>query len=131
MRDPVSLKKRLLSSLWLLLFVGVLLPFWHYHGEFKNAIVADSEREAVRHMDHLCRLLAGKSFQSIDELRDWLSQTADQLETRLTYIGLDGNVLADSILSPEQIQNFENLSARPSSCRQYPGIPASSYGPAR
>ncbi|MFZ2448000.1 MAG: ATP-binding protein [Syntrophobacteraceae bacterium] len=114
MRNPISLKTRLLVSIWLILIIGVLLPFYFFHRDFTREIIAESRRDAIQQMDHIHWLLSSeKSFRSTEELRDWLAKVGKQLNARITYIGRDGGAIADSQLSAEEVAKFENLSGRP------------------
>lgn len=113
MRDAISLKKRLLLSIWLVLSVGILLPFWFYHRDFNREIIAASKQQASQQLDHLCWLIEDRSFQSIEELHHWLSQAGKQLNSRLTYVSIDGRALADSQIDRAELDRFENLAHRP------------------
>ncbi|MGA2400094.1 MAG: ATP-binding protein [Syntrophobacteraceae bacterium] len=113
MHNSTSLKRRLLFSLWLLLVLGVLLPFWFYHRNFNREIIAESKQNAIHQLNHLCWLMENeKTFQNLEQIQNWLSLVAKQLDARLTFIGLDGRPLADSQLFPAAI-GTENLSTRP------------------
>lgn len=114
MHDAISLKKRLLISLWLLLLLGILLPFWFYHRDFKNEILAEAKQETVQRMEHIAWLVTdGKSFESMPAFNEWINQVGRQLSLRITYASAAGRVLVDSELTPEEAQKFENLAGRP------------------
>ncbi len=113
MRNFITFRIRLLVGLWLILALGMLLPFWLYQRNFSNEIISDAKAAAIRQMDHLYWVLSEKTFRNTDELQTWLSQAGQQLNLRISFIDLDGRALADSKLLPAQISGFENLSGRP------------------
>ncbi|MHC1726052.1 MAG: ATP-binding protein [Syntrophobacteraceae bacterium] len=89
------------------------MPFWFYHKGFNREIITASRQQATQQLDHISWLIEDKSFQSVEELHQWLSVVGRQLNSRLTYIGTDGRALADSHFTMDEVNKFESLAHRP------------------
>ena len=109
----ISLRLRLLLAFALILLLALALPAYHLHQNLGQTIEREAKDEALRSLHTVEWLLTGPVAAQEGEMGAALRDLASRLEIRITYIALDGTVLADSGMAQGQVSRMENHSARP------------------
>ena len=109
----ISLRLRLLLAFALILLLALALPAYHLHQNLGQTIEREAKDEALRSLHTVEWLLTGPVAAQEGEMGAALRDLASRLEIRITYIALDGTVLADSGMARGQVSRMENHSARP------------------
>ena len=109
----ISLRLRLLLAFALTLLLALALPAYHLHQNLGQTIEREAKDEALRSLHTVEWLLTSPVAAQDAEMGAALRDLASRLEIRITYIALDGTVLADSGMARGQVARMENHSARP------------------
>lgn len=100
-------------------FIAVILaamvpPAWYARHIFTSEIQESAKTESLRRLELLSMLMAQKgSFQGVEEFRDWINTLGERIDTRITYIDMNGIVLADSQVPDERINLLDSHANRP------------------
>lgn len=112
MGQSFSFRARLLYSFWAILILALLLPSWYYYRLLTAEVIVAARNNAILQLNHFHWILSQeKDFTSPDEFQKWLSQSAAQLNVRLTYVAEGGRVIADSAVS--DLSTLDNHATRP------------------
>ncbi len=106
--NSLSIKKRLIIAFSLIVILSLLLPFLSYRSIFQETRVKEARKDAVRQFENVKFILKReKGINGTKELNELLQSIGDQLAVRISYIGVHGQILADSLkgLSRDQFSN--------------------------
>jgi two-component system, OmpR family, phosphate regulon sensor histidine kinase PhoR len=114
MHGNVSLRTLLLLSVWGLLAVSLILPLSYAYIRLQETIDDELKHDLMRPLNLVAALMTEQvAFQNTEQLQNWIVEIARPLELRITYVANSGQVLADSQIPLDQIQDREDFSARP------------------
>jgi two-component system phosphate regulon sensor histidine kinase PhoR len=114
MRDTLSFRARLMAAFIVVILMALLPPAWYARHIFTTEVQESAKTDARRELGLVVMLLEAKgSFTSTEDLRVWVNDLGDKLGVRLTYIGHDGEVLADSHIPDPMIADMEDHAGRP------------------
>ncbi|ABK16404.1 HAMP domain-containing sensor histidine kinase [Syntrophobacter fumaroxidans] len=111
-QSSLSIRARLLLSMWALLALVLILPSWLYYRSLTGEVIENAKQTAIRQLNHYHRMLSQeKQFQDLNEFQKWVVQAAADLNLRLTYVADGGKVIADSLVS--DLNSLDNHATRP------------------
>ena len=120
MLKNLSFRSRLLLCFWGLIFLALLLPSLYYRQTLSQDIEADTHTNAIRQLNLVYWLLYEEQpFQSGASLQEWCKALGDHLGARITYVGRDGTVIADSRVSSSRVPTMDNHANRPEIIQAY------------
>src|SRR6056297_2692484 len=94
----MSLKIRLLITFSLIVVLSLLLPFLSYRDIFQKTLVKEARTDAMRQFENVKFILSReKGINSIKNLTEFLQSIGQQLDLRISYIGVQGEILSDSL----------------------------------
>ena len=94
----MSLKIRLLITFSLIVVLSLLLPFLSYRDIFQKTLVKEARTDAMRQFENVKFILSReKGINSIKNLTELLQSIGQQLDLRISYIGVQGEILSDSL----------------------------------
>ena len=114
MKGNISFKMLLLLALWGLLTFAVVLPSWYAYTSLDSTIEAEARRQLIQQLHLISSLMMQREeFQGVEQLQRWLIEISLPIELRLTYVAMNGHVLADSEILFDRIKDLEDFSGRP------------------
>jgi two-component system phosphate regulon sensor histidine kinase PhoR len=112
-KTTISLRLRLLLAFALILLLALAVPAYHLHQNLGQTIEREAKDEALRSLRTVEWLLSGTMASRDGDMGEALRDLASRMEIRITFIALDGTVLADSGMAQAQVPRMENHAARP------------------
>ena len=109
----LSFLSRLLWAFILILTLAMIGPYVYFKNVLSHEVLSEAVNEAGVLLDYVSREYRQSDIDSPSGLQEWLKHTGQGLEVRLTYIAEGGEVLADSSLPFEAVQEMENHADRP------------------
>ena len=112
MTTPIlSLRLRLLLAFGFILLLTLAVPAYNLHQNLGQTIEREAKEGALRNLQTVEWMLASVPSQS--ELDSFLRELSMRMEVRITFIAMDGTVLADSGVTERRLGQLENHAARP------------------
>ena len=112
MTTPIlSLRLRLLLAFGFILLLTLAVPAYHLHQNLGQTIEREAKEGALRNLQTVEWVLASVPARS--ELDGFLRELSARMEVRISFIDMDGTVLADSGVTERRIGQLENHAARP------------------
>jgi two-component system, OmpR family, phosphate regulon sensor histidine kinase PhoR len=113
MRVDVSFKKLLIPSLWVMLVLTLVIPSWYAYTRLHDSMDAEVKEHLIQQLELVHSMAQREPFQDAAQLQKWLLEIAAPTGLRLTYVADNGQVLADSEIPFERIEDLEDYSGRP------------------
>lgn len=108
-----SLRIQLVLGTWLLLVVGLLPPFFYFGHTLREDMFAEARTHAISAMDVTRWVLKEqRDCADVPMLSKWATEFGKHTGIRFTYM-VNGKVLVDSSMTPENIARFDDHSLRP------------------
>lgn len=114
MRDSFSFRARLMAAFIVVILLALLPPAWYARHIFTTEVQENAKTDARRELGLVAMLMEAQgAFAGTEAFRAWINDLGDELGVRLTYIGQDGEVLADSHIPDPMIEDMEDHAERP------------------
>lgn len=113
MFSRMSFRRRLFLSFTAVILAALVLPAVYTRAVLEGEILADAKTTATRQLDAAAWALERAGLTSVADIPPWIADLGRRLGVRLTCIGPDGSVLADSELTADQARALENHADRP------------------
>jgi len=112
MFSNISLKTKIILSVWAVLLITILLP-WIY---FVNIIKTEINKESISNIKKefvLVKYILHNSNINKNNIDDVIKDIGEKLGDRITYILKDGKVIADSKVKKDRLSKLDNHATRP------------------
>lgn len=114
MKGFISLKSQILLSFWIMAGLAAALHFFLLHRDNNDRVLRTFEESSIRELELVHWMLVDSGPPgSIDELQARIGRIAEKLGVRITCVGEDGRVTADSSVPPSDIASLDNHANRP------------------
>jgi len=114
MPQDMSFRSRLILSFIVVIALSLFASTWYSRHVIGRDLLDEARQDAFQQVRMLTLLLEDNlEFGEPAELHAWLTEVSERLDSRLTYVARDGNVLADSSVSFERVPFLDNHRGRP------------------
>lgn len=113
MSSNISLKSKIIISVWIILLISILAPWIYFSKIIKNEVNKEALLNIKREFE-LTKyiLLHGKNVNK-DNIDEIIKEIGGKIGDRITYILKDGTVIADSKVDKNRLKELDNHATRP------------------